>query len=114
VHHGEREAPDGREPQRCEECDGSGVAYQVEGAEAEEAALSWGILGDRGGGVNALLYGATRAALRDARAWMRAPLPVRMFGEQRAELEAARMLAVCSLLSEACELRARAREERAS
>jgi len=48
VHHGEREAPDGREPQRCEECDGSGVAYQVEGAEAEEAALSWGILGDRG------------------------------------------------------------------
>ena len=48
AYHGEREAPDGREAQRCEECDGSGVAYQVEGAEAEEAALSWGILGDRG------------------------------------------------------------------
>jgi hypothetical protein len=48
VHHGEREAPDGREPVPCEECDGTGVAYQLEGAEAEEAALYWGILSDVG------------------------------------------------------------------
>lgn len=60
------------------------------------------------------MYAAARAALRDARTWTRAPLPVRMHGEQRAELEAHRALAVCALLSEACELRARAREERAS
>jgi len=64
--------------------------------------------------VNARLYGATRAALRDARAWMRAPLPVRMFGEQRASLEAARMLAVCSLLSDAAMVEKWTREERAS
>lgn len=64
--------------------------------------------------MSAGLYEATRAALRDARAWMRAPLPVRMYGTERAGLEAHRALAVCALLSEACELRARAREERAS
>lgn len=60
------------------------------------------------------MYRVTRAALRDARAWMRVPLPVRMYGEERATLEAYRALAVCSLLSEACELRAMARKERAS
>lgn len=48
VHHGEREAPDGREGVRCEECDGTGVAYELEGAEAEEAALYHGILTERG------------------------------------------------------------------
>jgi hypothetical protein len=64
--------------------------------------------------VSAPLYGAVRAALRDARVWMRAPLPVRMYGEERAALEASRLLAVCALLSEADSLRARAREERAS
>ena len=64
--------------------------------------------------MSAALYDAARAALRDARVWMRAPLPVRMCGTERAGLEAHRMLAVCALLSEAAELRSRAREERAS
>jgi hypothetical protein len=46
--HGEREAPDGRESVPCDECGGSGVARELHGAEAEEAALSWGILSDAG------------------------------------------------------------------
>lgn len=48
TYHGEREAPDGRESVPCDECGGSGVARELYGAEAEEAALSWGILTDRG------------------------------------------------------------------
>ena len=49
VHHGEREAPDGREAERCEECDGAGyTVLELHGAEAEEAALAQGILTSRG------------------------------------------------------------------
>lgn len=62
--------------------------------------------------MSAAFYDAARAALRDARVWMRAPLPVRMYGTERADLEAYRALAVCSLLTEAAELRDRARELR--
>ena len=62
--------------------------------------------------MSAAFYSATRAALRHARVWMRAPLPVRMYGEERRELESSRLLAVCALLSEAESLRAKAREER--
>lgn len=49
VYHGEREAPDAREAERCEECDGAGyTVLELHGAEAEEAALGAGILTSRG------------------------------------------------------------------
>lgn len=65
------------------------------------------------GATSAALYSYARAALRDARAWLRAPLPPTLAGQSRRALDAGRMLAVCALLSEADGLRARAREERA-
>jgi hypothetical protein len=59
-------------------------------------------------------YSYARAALRDARVWLRAPLPPTLAGQSRRVIEAGQMFAVCALLSEADAWRARAREERAS
>ena len=58
------------------------------------------------------LHRYARAAVQDARGWMRAPVPLRMPLEVRRELEAGRLLAVCSVLTEAAELRDLARERR--
>jgi len=66
------------------------------------------------GATSAALYSYARAALRDARAWLRAPLPPTLAGQSRRTVEAGQLFAVCALLSEADGLRARAREERAS
>ena len=49
VYFGEREAPDGREAESCEDCDGKGyTVLELHGPEAEAAALSEGILTSRG------------------------------------------------------------------
>ena len=49
VHFGEREAPDAREAETCEACDGEGwTVLELDGAEAEEAALHVGILTSSG------------------------------------------------------------------
>ena len=46
---GEREAPDAREAETCEACDGEGwTVLELDGAEAEEAALHVGILTSSG------------------------------------------------------------------
>ena len=63
------------------------------------------------GASSADLYRFARAALQDARGWLRAPVPLRMTTGRRA-LEASRLVAVCSLLTEAGELRDLARERR--
>lgn len=49
VHFGEREAPDVREAESCEACDGAGhTVLELHGADAEEAALGQGILTSSG------------------------------------------------------------------
>ena len=49
VYFREREAPDGREAEPCEHCDGAGyTVLELHGAEAEAAALYEGILTKRG------------------------------------------------------------------
>lgn len=46
---GEREAPDAREAETCEACDGEGwTVLELDGPEAEEAALHVGILTSSG------------------------------------------------------------------
>lgn len=46
---GEREAPDAREAETCEACDGEGwTVLELDGPEAEEAALHHGILTSSG------------------------------------------------------------------
>ena len=46
---GEREAPDAREAETCEACDGAGhTVLELHGADAEEAALGQGILTSSG------------------------------------------------------------------
>ena len=46
---GEREAPDAREAETCEACDGEGwTVLELHGADAEEAALHVGILTSSG------------------------------------------------------------------
>lgn len=46
---GEREAPDGREAEGCEACDGKGyTVLELHGADAEEAAMHVGILTSSG------------------------------------------------------------------
>lgn len=64
------------------------------------------------GATSADLYRYAHAAIQDARGWLRAPVPLRMPPSARVELEAGRKLAVCSLLTEAGELRDLARERR--
>ena len=63
---------------------------------------------------SATYYRCARTALGEARQWSRLPLPLRMTGGERGELESYRALAVCALLVEAGILRGLARSSRAS
>ena len=64
------------------------------------------------GATSADLYRYAHAAIQDARGWTAAKMPPHLPVEEQRAVESGRKLAVCSLLTEAAELRDLARERR--